>query len=179
MNRHEIYAESLFSLAEEAGKTGSILNELIIAAGCMRDNPLYIRLLDAANIAASEKACLIDNALRAFHPYIRNMLKLLAERRQAALFQDCIQKYQSIYEAAQGTARARVALPFHPDKQTLERIQAKLAEISGKMVQIQLSVDPGLIGGMMIELDGRHFDNSIRTKLRRIYAQMAGTMAEE
>jgi F-type H+-transporting ATPase subunit delta len=50
----------------------------------------------------------------------------------------------------------------------LEALKIKLSEISGKVVDIVAEVDPALLGGVLVEMDGKQYDGSIRAKLHKV-----------
>jgi len=179
MSLKSMCAEELFKLAEETLESGRISEELSFVSSCLKDHQQYIRLLEAASIPLAEKLRLIDAAFQHVHPYIRNTLKLLAERRRVHLFAGCAAEYRRIYEKAAGIAEASLTLPFMPDDDTMEKLRLRLEEVSWKKLEIQLHIKPTLIGGAVREMDGQRFDNSIRTKLRRVYTHMAGNRTEE
>ena len=179
MSLQNVCAKALHRLAEETDEAARIRDEMGLVRLCLNENPGYTALLDAAGIPLSEKTGLIDIAFRPIHPYIRNMMKLLTEKRQAKLFPGCADEYLKIYEKASGIVGAKLTAALMPDDEMLKKIKSRLENLSGKSVKMRLEIDPDLIGGMIIEMDGHRFDNSIRTKLRRICTRMSGDMAEE
>ena len=66
---------------------------------------------------------------------------------------------------------------FHCAQQAA--LKAKLEEISGKQVVLHLNVDPQLIGGLRVDLEGRRYDNSIRTRLDRMRRSLMETEGRE
>ncbi len=163
-------AEALYELAREEGKTDQIAGELDLIRKCMEEYPEYQGLLDAANIGRNEKIQLLNAAFATAHPYIGNLLKILAEGRKAYLLSACITEYMRIYEQHRGIVKARVILAKPADEGTIEDIRRRLTEASGKMIELQVDTDPDLIGGMILEMEGKCIDNSVRTKLRNMRA---------
>ena len=91
----------------------------------------------------------------------------------------CISEYMRIYEKQMGIVKARVILARPADDETLQNIRSRLSAAMGKKLELQVETDPDLIGGLVIEMEGRRFDNSIRAKIRTLGAHIAENLAEE
>ena len=55
-----------------------------------------------------------------------------------------------------------------PSETHLSKIKAAIAEVTGKDVQVEVKVDPAIIGGLVVKLGSRMVDTSLRTKLNAI-----------
>lgn len=162
------YALALFELAQEVSAEEEILAEITLIRRCLSENPEYLRLLDAANIDFEIKGQLIDEAFQNAHRYIRNILKILAERRKAALFLSVAEEYARLYRQNRGIVQAKLILPCEMPNDILQRFEKRLCEKSGKVVRMQVEIDPKLIGGLRLEMNGRQYDNSLQGALKRI-----------
>ena len=174
-----IYARALYTLAQESVSTDIIAEELDVLRKSIEMCPEYVRILDAANISKIQKIRMIDTVFSGVHLYIVNLMKMLAEKRHAYLFFQCKAEYLKIYERERGIVRARIILPCAVDEKTLKNIQHELCAKTGEKVILQMEMQPELIGGIVLEIGNRRFDNSIRAKLRNIRNCMDGNLAEE
>jgi F-type H+-transporting ATPase subunit delta len=83
--------------------------------------------------------------------------------------------FEELLDAALRRTRAvfRSALPL--DEGAVERLRNRFAALTEKEVLAQTVVDPELLGGIVVEIDGKTFDGSLRTQLARLAARLAGS----
>ena len=160
------YGNALFDLAREENLLEEILDQLKLLEECFSAEPQYIRLMCTRSVSPEERIALADSAFGGrVHVYLLNFIKLLIRRGAMDYFQECAGVYRMRFNEAFNIAEAVVtsAAPVNP--QQLEALQAKLEAMSGKRILLHTRVNPELIGGMQVELEGRRYDNSIRTRL--------------
>ena len=95
------------------------------------------------------------------------------------LFTECADFYRMRYNEAYGIAEASVTSASELDEAQRAALKAKLEKISGKQVVLHLHVDASLIGGLRVDLEGRRYDNSIRTRLDRMRRSLMETEGRE
>jgi len=77
------------------------------------------------------------------------------------------------HHAARGVARAEVTVAHALTDAHRAQLEAVLKEISGgKSVDVDVTVDPSIIGGLVVKLGSRMVDGSLRTKLNSIRSRM-------
>ena len=163
----EEYGTALFELAEDEHLTDRIAAELREIVTLLDGEKDYIRLLAAQSIDANERKSLLDEALDGnVHPYLINFMKLLIDRGAITYLQECADVYRAKYNDKMGITEAEVTSATALSPEQLEALRGKLCRISGKKVEIRLHVDPGLIGGLCVDMMGKRYDNSVRTQLR-------------
>lgn len=163
------YGSALYALAVEEGLSDLILSQLEFLHTCFAQEPQYIRLLCARAIEPQDRKALLDEAFGGqLHPYVLNFLKILTDRGAMDHFEACAQMYRELYNAANGIAEARVTSATALTEEQSDAIRRRLEEISGKRIVLNFRVDPQLIGGVQVDLEGRRYDNSIRTRLERL-----------
>jgi F-type H+-transporting ATPase subunit delta len=101
-----------------------------------------------------------------FDAAVRNFLNLLIERNRVDLVGEITNLYQRRLDEKMGIVRARVtsAQALGPDEQ--REVAAKLQSATGKVVRMELSTDPSLIGGVVAEVGSTIYDGSIRQRLQ-------------
>ena len=100
------------------------------------------------------------------------LLALLAERGRIELLRDLLDVYRERLLAHHSIVRGSVtsAAPLAPEKvQALER---SLSQATGKKVQLDVSVDPSLIGGVVARIGSTVYDGSIKAQLQRMKQQL-------
>lgn len=163
------YGEGLYELALEEHDRQRIHAELMEVRDLIREQPDFVRLLSSRAIERGERLRVVDEAFAGrAHPYIVNFMKLLVERERFGAFEECVKWFHACYNEDFGILEAVVtsAVPLPQTEQ--QALKAKLCTLSGKNVALILRVDPALIGGVRVEMDGRRYDNTILGKLTRL-----------
>lgn len=162
---HQDYATALFSLATEQGADWS--DDLRTVAALFRDNPAYTATLASPAIPLSERIKAVATALGDIFPReVSAFVQLLCERGHIRYLEDAIRVYIELEQNRHRCAVAEVvsAAPLTDDERT--RLLAKLERISGRTVTLNCSVDPALLGGAVVHIDGKVLDGTLARRLR-------------
>lgn len=163
------YGNALYELAREEELEEQLLEQLKLVRDCLNDQKDYVRLLCARNLEIGERIRLLDEAFGgSLHPYLLNFLKLLTGRGAMTYFFECADVYRMRYDEDHGVAQATAVSAAPLTAEQTQALIRKLEDISGKRVELKTRVDASLIGGMQVDLEGRRYDNSIRTRLERM-----------
>ena len=170
----KLYGGSLFDLAAEEGADGAILDQLEECLSLLRDNTDYLKLLSTPSLPKKERCGLLDQALRgSVHQYLLNFLKILCERGQLGQLSQCAAAYRQKYNQAHGileaTAVSAVALT---DDQAL-RLRQKLESVTGKQIRLRCKVDPAVLGGIRLDIDGTELDGTVQSRLAGLRGAIA------
>ncbi|MCR2833290.1 F0F1 ATP synthase subunit delta [Parerythrobacter lacustris] len=168
------YASALFDLASEAGTVSAVEADLdtlasaLAESGELRDvttNPELSRSAQGAAIAAVA-AHLGLSALT------KNFLGVLAQNRRLGHLGDMIRAFRSIAAAQRGEVTAEVASAHALSDAQLETLKAKLTAREGRTVKLNSTVDPDLLGGLVVTIGSKRIDGSIRTRLNSLAQSM-------
>lgn len=160
------YADALFEVAYEEETDGLILDQFSEVRELFDANPDYVKLLYAPNIARAERAALLDEAFSGrIHPYLLSFLKLLCENGYIYDYGYCETRYRTYYNTIHGIIAgvAITAVPLKPEQ--MEKLRARLCQISGKSVDLVNRVDPSVLGGIRLEYEGVEMDGTLRQRL--------------
>ena len=164
-----LYGSSLYELASEEGVSDEMMQQAATLRQVFAENPAYIALLQEPAINFDERMGLLDTAFgEQVHPYLMNFIKLLCERGYMRQFGDCVEAFTQLYDADHDVTRALVTSAVELTSKQKEALQKKLEGISGKQVVMQTQVDPRLIGGIRVEIDGKALDGTLSTRLSGI-----------
>src|SRR5262249_25844405 len=97
-----------------------------------------------------------------------NVLKRLGTNRRLFAALDVTRAYRALVAKHKGEVTAEVTLAEKPSEAHLAAIKDALATAIKKDVQVQVNVDPSLIGGLVVKLGSRMHDSSLPTKLKAI-----------
>lgn len=169
------YGEGLYALAEEEGLEDGLLTELETLLGCFGENPDFLRLLGNMSLSKEERLDIADKALRGqVHPYVLSFLKLLCERGAAYAFPGCAEAYRLLYNKQHGIVEAHVTTSIPLTEEQRARMTEKLRAMSGKQVTLVERIDPSIMGGVVLEMEGKRYDNSVTARLERMRTLLSG-----
>ena len=167
------YARSIFELAEEAGKTNILFQELAAVSEAMSVRPELLNLLQNPLITRGEKEALIQGILGPETSKLsERFLNLLVEKNRIDLYPLIVARLRGIIYEHQAIAEAAVvsARELHPS--IIQLIQKALERATMKKVLIQTEMDSNLLGGIQIRLGNRLIDGTLRTKLHWLDSQL-------
>lgn len=168
------YTKAVFELAREAGQEELIGRELEGFLAAYTGSPLQTVLNNPAFEAASRKNILVEitRSLQ-LSPVTVHFLALLLERDRLTYLASIVSRYRRFLNEARGRVEAKIVgtTPLQPA--TLEKVRQLLGAISGKEVVLHEESDPELIGGALIQLEGKVYDGSVRTQLEKMKQRIA------
>ena len=167
------YARALFSLAQDsgAGVVETLGNQLATLSQGLSESEETRALLQPGTSSSRQRA-LVEALAGQVDPLLANFLRLLVERQRLDGLAQIQLAFGGMVDAHLGRVRAVVSAPFPLEKSEVTRVQQALAAATGKTIQLDTAVDPGLIGGLTAEVGGVLYDGSLRTQLARLRDQL-------
>ncbi|MBQ8509556.1 MAG: ATP synthase F1 subunit delta [Clostridia bacterium] len=163
------YAAALWALASEENLADTLSGDLGTLRAVLLENPAYVDFLATPSIPASERCEAAEKALGGgLHEYVVSFVKLLCERGHIREVFGCIDEYERLKAFADGisTALVKSAVPLSDGEK--ESLQASLEKKLGHRVRLDCVVDESLLGGVIVRVDGKVMDGSLRHKLSNI-----------
>jgi F-type H+-transporting ATPase subunit delta len=163
------YARAIFELAREEHKEEVVQEEIDRFVDAYNKPDLNTVLNNPAFGLESRKSVVAKVAehLR-LTPLSVRFLSLLMERDRLAYLPSIALHYHGLLDETKGRVEAQIAAPAPLGDAVLEKMRDALQKVCGKEVILRENVDPGLIGGVLIELEGKIYDGSIRTQLENM-----------
>ena len=163
------YAEALFELAVQADVTQETSEGVETVVSALMQMPEYRALLASPAISKEERLNALDTAFRGKIPDILlAILRMMVSRGHVSALSGMARDYEELARGYRGESMAVVtsAVPLKEAETVVlrEKLEKKLA----RKITLQCQVNPDLIGGVRVEVDGRVIDGSIRNKLEEI-----------
>jgi F-type H+-transporting ATPase subunit delta len=171
------YAAALYDLAKESSKVAEVEADLVKFQGLLDMSDDLKRMVRSPVIASDDQAKAIDVVLAkvGIAGLAGNFFKMIAANRRLFAVQDMIKSFRAIAAKERGEVSAQVVSAVElNDAQTADLKQTLKASV-GKDVTLNASVDPSLLGGLIVKVGSRMIDSSLRTKLQSLKTQLAGT----
>lgn len=164
-----LYGGSLYDLAAEERLTDVIYEQTKEIRKLFGENPDYVKLLSEPAIPFEERKGLIETAFGTqAERYLVNFIKLLCERNILHEFAGCCEEFTRRYHAEHGIAEAIVTSAVALKEDQISALKTKLEKISGKKVELKLVVDPTVLAGIRVEIEGRQLDGTVQSRLSGI-----------
>lgn len=171
------YGDGLYALARDEGLTAELLSQMTEVEKLFRQEPDFLRLLGNMSLPKTERIEILDNAFRGqVHPYLLNFLKILCERGSLNEFSSCRAAYYALYRKEFSIAEATVTTAEPLSDTRREQLLEKLRSMTGKQIVLHEKQDASLIGGVLLEMEGRTYDNTIRNRLKNVHDAMVQEM---
>ena len=172
-----VYGEALYSLAREEGLSDAVLQELKLLRDAFTQEPDFVRLLSAPNLSKEERCDILDRSFRGkVQPYVLNFLKILTEKGYARYFCDCCDAYRELYNSDHGILTVKAVTAVALTDQQAAKLSNKLAAITGKTSELQNRVDPGCLGGVRLDYDGKRVDGTVASRLDAVRSLLKNTV---
>ncbi len=163
------YAQALFMLAMEKNSGEKFEKALDLVTDAFAENPMYMEFLESPGIPLSERLGAIESAFSAALPRdVLSFLKLLCEKRYIAQFNDCVVQYKALLNEVNSVSTASVTSAVELSEQEKNALKEKLESLSGHTVVIEYTVDPSILGGLIVEIDGKVMDSSLQKHLKDV-----------
>ena len=168
------YASALFDLAREQNLVSAVeadLEKLGQALAASEDLAALIRNPRVSREAAAKATDGIA-ALLGLSPLTKNFLGVLAGNRRLSALPVIVRAFAAIAADYRGEVAAEVTSAHPLTDAQLSALSAKLQEREGRAVKLTTSVDPELLGGLVVRIGSRQIDSSIRTRLNSLAQAM-------
>ena len=163
------YGEGLYELARDEGLRPMIYEQLEDIRALLRQEPDFVRLLTSRAVERSSRLKVVDDTFSGHvHPYVTNFMKLLVQKEHFEAFLLCCEWFHQRYNEDYGIVEANVTSAVALNDAERAALRVKLSKLSGKQVSLIENVDPAVIGGVRVEMDGRRYDNTIQDRLGRL-----------
>lgn len=162
------YAQALFSLATECGKQEAIADSLQVMADAFAEQPEYLLLLGAPSLPKAERQNAIEAAFGSLEEYAVSFLMRLIDGGRLDAFADCVNDYRELLRAATRQAVAKVTAAAPLTEEEADRLTEKLERMTGRKITLQVQVDRSLLAGLVVEVDGRVLDGSLKNRLKEM-----------
>ena len=166
------YAKALFELALEERREDEVGQEIDRFLTAYSGSSLPAVLNNPAFPLGSRKNIIIEvsRGLQ-LSPLAVHFLSLLLERDRLSYLPSVASRYRRLLDEKKGRVEAVVVAPDPLAAATLERMREALGKVSGKEIILQQESDAGLIGGVVIQLEGKVYDGSVRTQIEKMRAR--------
>ena len=169
----EVYARALFEVATEKNKLDVVREELGQFTDSLADSRELQTFFFSPYFSTEEKKDGLHQAVTGADPEIQNFLELLLEKHRMPVVFRIRQDYDQLWEEAHKLLPVEITSAVELDPSVAERIGDEIGRQTGRTVELTSTVDPDVIGGIVLRVGNSILDASIRTRLENLRKQVA------
>jgi F-type H+-transporting ATPase subunit delta len=160
------YAQALLELAEKAKDPAGWGAMIVDVAAAVRREPTLRRFLESPRVSAAEKNAVLAKAFQDRLPRLLvRFLQLLVSNRRQMLIPDIAIAYMALLDEVEGRVHAEVTVARAIDGDAEKAITRQLTRAIGKTVVPHVTVDPSILGGIVVRYGDTLMDGSVRRRL--------------
>lgn len=165
------YADAIFQAAQALGgnATEQVDSNLADVVALLKDNADLARLWKHPVVELEDKKQMVRQLFGGkVHPLALNLMLLLFDKKRGDIFEQVQKSFRASFDRTRRRATVRVTSAMALDQNQVETLRHELATKLSKDVQVDTTVDPALIGGLIVQIEDQVIDGSVRGKLEAL-----------
>ncbi len=163
------YARALFELSREGVDLAAGLSALVEVASVKEVQDF----LEMPDCTPEQKVKVLKKAIGSLSDELVRLVSLLCERGKTSLLPEINELFEEMAREAEERVVATVVVAVKPSAETRKKIEAAVADVAGKKVELEIVEDKQLLGGMVVNIGDRQIDCSVRGKLEGLRRAIA------
>ncbi len=176
----KVYAASLFQLAQEQGVSDAVRDELNELASFVEGNLEFADFLSSPTVDVEARKKAIEKAFRGrLSDVVVDTLQVMNRGNRLGLIGALAAAFSALHEEKAGGVEVRVRTATAMTDAARQRLQAVVSKKTGKNARIKESVDPSLLGGLVVRVGDDKLDASVAHKLAELSVKMLDRASRE
>jgi ATP synthase F1 delta subunit len=170
-----VYARSLFEVAIDADKLDLVREELGTFADALSETRELQVFFFSPYFSTQEKKDGLERTVTGADEAVMNFLELLIEKhRMPAIFR-IRERFDALWEEENKLLPVQITSAIELDESTIKELGDKISEQTGRKVELSSSVEPDILGGIVVRVGNSVLDASIRNRLEQLRRAVAKT----
>jgi F-type H+-transporting ATPase subunit delta len=169
----QVYARSLFEIAREHGKLDVLREQLAQFADALDQTRELAVFFFSPYFSTKEKQEALARVLDGADETFLNFLALLIENHRMPVIFRIRSEYERLWQEENRLLPVEITSAVELDRQTTESLGRTIGERAGRKVDLAASVDPDIIGGIIVRVGNSILDASIRNRLEQLRRHVA------
>lgn len=170
---HRIYAKALFEAAKEKGRLPQVRQEFADFAEAVASSPDLRNLLRNPQIDVRAKQAGLDALFGDEDVTFRNFLRLTAAKGRLGQIDEIHREFERLVANEERVLEVELTTAYELSDAEANEIIDQIARASGRRVEANRSVDPSLIGGIVLQAGSFRADASVRGRLNTLRHELA------
>ena len=167
------YARALFEAAKDAGRVEPVRDELATFVEAVDEVPELRSLIRNPELDPLTKANALDAVLAEADELLRNFVRVVTQKGRAAQLDEIAREYEALVAADEQILSVELTTAYELSDEEAAAIVQQIEQASGRRVEAARTVDPNLIGGLVLKAGSLEVDSSVRGRLDRLRRELA------
>ena len=168
-----VYARSLFEVAKEGGKLDVVREQLGQFTDALHDDRELQVFFFSPYFSTQEKKDGLEKAVTGADPIFQNFLELLLEKHRAPAIFRIRRELDELWEVENRLLPVQITSAIELDNKTIKSIGDRVGEQTGRKVDLSSTIEPDILGGIIVRVGNNIIDASIRTRLEQLRKTVA------
>jgi F-type H+-transporting ATPase subunit delta len=168
-----VYARSLFEVAKEHDKLDLVREQLGAFADALSETRELQVFFFSPYFSTQEKEDGLERAVTDADPVVLNFLKLLIEKHRMPVIFRIRAEYDRLWEQENQLLPVEITSAIELDEDIVKQLGDRISEQTGRKVELSSRVEPGILGGIVVQVGNSVLDASIRNRLEQLRRQVA------
>jgi F-type H+-transporting ATPase subunit delta len=168
-----VYARALFDAALEEDRLEPVRDEVAQLAQAVAEVPELRELLRNPQLDPRAKAAALAEVLSGGEELVRNFVLLLADKGRAGIYEEIAREFERLIAEHEGIVHAELTTAVELSDKEARDLLRQIEQAAGRKVEATRTVDPGLIGGIVLQVGSHRLDASVRGRIERLRRELA------
>jgi F-type H+-transporting ATPase subunit delta len=167
-----MYARALFQAARDEGVLEEVASEQRMLAAALRESPQLQSFLRNPQIDPPDKAAVLEQLVEGASHLTRNFVRLVAQKGRSGELAEMSDELDALVDREQGRLAVELTTAYELSDEEASSIVERIEQASGRKVEASRSVDPSLVGGLVLQIGSFRADGSVRGRLERLRQEL-------
>jgi F-type H+-transporting ATPase subunit delta len=167
-----VYATALFEAARDQDRLGPVRDELAQIVEAEAEVPELRELLRNPQLDPRARASALEDLLSGGEELLRNFLLVLADKGRTGALEEIAREFERLIAEHEGIVHAELTTAVELSDEEAQKLLRQIEQASGRKVEATRSVDPDLIGGIVLQVGSHRLDASVRGRLERLRREL-------
>jgi ATP synthase F1 delta subunit len=167
-----MYARALFEAAREEGKLDQVAPDLRVLAQALDDVPELRAFLRNPEVEPAGKAEVLEEVTAGADELVRNFVRVVAEKGRAGEIAQMNEEFEALLAREENRLAVELTTAYELSDKEAASIVAAIEKAAGRRVEATRTVDPELIGGIVVKVGSFLADGSVRGRLERLRREL-------
>jgi F-type H+-transporting ATPase subunit delta len=168
-----VYARSLFEAAQEQDKLDAVRDQLGEIADAIDENRELQVFFFSPYLTSQDKKEGLEKAISGAEELVENFLELLIENHRMPAIFKIRRELEALWDEENQLLPVTITSAVELDQDTVKQIGDRIAEQTGRKVELSADVDPDVLGGLVVRVGNTVLDASVRRRLENLRREVA------
>lgn len=166
------YAQSLIDIATEMNQLDAVFNDVKELHEALTTSEDLYNLFHSPIVSGDKKMDVVTAVFPHFSPIIAKFVQLAIHKRREAHLDEFCAQFIELYHELKKTGVASLTVSSEVSQDVVNKLKGTLEQQTGKSIHVDVTVDPSLISGYILQMGDRRIDASVSRQLNDIRKQL-------